>query len=397
MAMAAAIGRFFRSQSDRNEMTRVHQYDDDDDDIENRLTPPASPPRRVSPSNSIRNGRDTATTLDMEADNVPGMRVELSDSTEMTSTDAEEEEEEGGGNNAVRAGFVERHRRMLELEEERELARRRTSTCVLVAAFILFRLWVEALVEKDPGMLLVCFVGTSWTARWIRQNREHETELDRQIQEFISGEGNGDMADFRFMSFQAQLAMAIIESQRQMATGNFGHPDGSSPNHVQGLSQVARDRWDRFDYGAPTKPIHMGTSYKSDASPNSLKRRKGGYGSVALSEESSSVKAQEVPHDLKLLEEGNSVDQTNTVDGEGLTTISLEEAPSCSICLCEYEVGDSMVKLPCGHLYHEDCVSAWTQNNVRCPLCNFNLEQCTVTTDEATPGSSDNITQLSVV
>jgi hypothetical protein len=34
-----------------------------------------------------------------------------------------------------------------DLEEERELARRRTSGCVLIAAFVLFRLWIQAVAE----------------------------------------------------------------------------------------------------------------------------------------------------------------------------------------------------------------------------------------------------------
>ena len=64
---------------------------------------------------------------------------------------------------------------------------------------------------------------------------------------------------------------------------------------------------------------------------------------------------------------GNNDDSSNNHQGEA----------SCSICLQPYEKGDAMVQLPCGHIYHHGCVSVWITNNVRCPLCNFNLEEGT--------------------
>lgn len=42
---------------------------------------------------------------------------------------------------------------------------------------------------------------------------------------------------------------------------------------------------------------------------------------------------------------------------------------SCSICLADFEDGETLKKLPCGHLFHEGCVGAWLQRNKRCPLC----------------------------
>eukprot|EP01083_Nonionella_stella_P018818 52324_1 len=47
---------------------------------------------------------------------------------------------------------------------------------------------------------------------------------------------------------------------------------------------------------------------------------------------------------------------------------------TCSICLCEYEHGDKCFRLPCSHIYHEECLSLWTANHVTCPLCNLNIE-----------------------
>jgi hypothetical protein len=212
---------------------------------------------------------------------------------------------------------------LADLEEERELARRRTSACVLLAVFILFRLWIQALATGDFGLLLLCLVGTSWTARFIRHTREREEELGRLIQEYAQNSENGEVnrSDVRMLSFQAQLALAIMESQRQMMEGGYGNPDGHGGN--PGLSDQAKERWNRFKW-----------KVEDDV------KTKGGYGSVGQQEK-----------------EGKE-----------------EEEPHCSICLGEYEEGEELACLPCKHIYHEDCVASWCTNHIRCPLCNFDLE-----------------------
>jgi hypothetical protein len=101
----------------------------------------------------------------------------------------------------------------------------------MLAAIVLFRLWILAIEQGDFGLLLLCFVGTSWTARWISYNREREEELTRiMATQGMTDDGSItiDRNEMRMLSFQAQLALAIMESQRQMMQGNYGHPDGSS-------------------------------------------------------------------------------------------------------------------------------------------------------------------------
>jgi hypothetical protein len=236
---------------------------------------------------------------------------------------------------------------LAELEEERELARRRSSLCILLASFVLFRLWVSAIQEGDFGLMLLCLVGTSSTARWISYNREREEELDRRIASYLENHENGggestttlDRGELRMLSFQAQLALAIMESQRQMMQGGYGHPDGSELQSL-GVSDEAKSRWTHLKYKSG--------DHGGDETQNS--NNKVGYGSVA---------------------QKDSKDSTH------------EDGPHCSICLCEYEEGDDVVKLPCGHLYHDDCISSWTSNHVKCPLCNYDLEAASDGTSES--------------
>lgn len=41
----------------------------------------------------------------------------------------------------------------------------------------------------------------------------------------------------------------------------------------------------------------------------------------------------------------------------------------CPICMCEYEVGEALLRLPCGHCIHEGCGSTWLRQRASCPIC----------------------------
>jgi len=41
----------------------------------------------------------------------------------------------------------------------------------------------------------------------------------------------------------------------------------------------------------------------------------------------------------------------------------------CCICMEAYVVGDSIKELPCGHVFHENCITTWlTNSSQNCPL-----------------------------
>jgi len=45
----------------------------------------------------------------------------------------------------------------------------------------------------------------------------------------------------------------------------------------------------------------------------------------------------------------------------------------CSVCQCEFELDEEVVKLPCDHLFHSDCILPWFKMNNSCPVCRFEL------------------------
>lgn len=51
------------------------------------------------------------------------------------------------------------------------------------------------------------------------------------------------------------------------------------------------------------------------------------------------------------------------------------EKPACAVCKDEFSIGDGALRLPCAHLYHEDCVVQWLKNTGTCPICRKVVEQ----------------------
>nr|XP_023016091.1 E3 ubiquitin-protein ligase RNF181-like [Leptinotarsa decemlineata] len=49
------------------------------------------------------------------------------------------------------------------------------------------------------------------------------------------------------------------------------------------------------------------------------------------------------------------------------------EGSKCPICLKEHPKGESVKKLPCGHLYHKDCILPWLSKTNSCPVCRHEL------------------------
>ena len=45
------------------------------------------------------------------------------------------------------------------------------------------------------------------------------------------------------------------------------------------------------------------------------------------------------------------------------------EKGDCCICMCDYEVGNEVITMPCGHKFHESCLTQWLKSNHTCPVC----------------------------
>ena len=59
---------------------------------------------------------------------------------------------------------------------------------------------------------------------------------------------------------------------------------------------------------------------------------------------------------------------THTLDTHMLSSIP-QHQHMCPICMDEMQVGDAVLKTPCGHVFHKTCVSQWLTQNNDCPVC----------------------------
>merc|ERR1719160_1949219 len=46
----------------------------------------------------------------------------------------------------------------------------------------------------------------------------------------------------------------------------------------------------------------------------------------------------------------------------------------CAVCQDDWRVGDRGVKLPCGHIYHKQCIMPWIKEHNTCPVCRYEMK-----------------------
>ncbi|XP_047325782.1 E3 ubiquitin-protein ligase CIP8-like [Impatiens glandulifera] len=59
---------------------------------------------------------------------------------------------------------------------------------------------------------------------------------------------------------------------------------------------------------------------------------------------------------------------------ERIVITSQAESVVCAICKDSVTVGEIAKKLPCAHVYHEDCIIPWLGSRNSCPVCRYELD-----------------------
>lgn len=54
---------------------------------------------------------------------------------------------------------------------------------------------------------------------------------------------------------------------------------------------------------------------------------------------------------------------------EVLTAATAESGGQCAVCTEGLRFGGAAKRTPCGHVFHQDCISRWLSVNYSCPLC----------------------------
>jgi len=212
---------------------------------------------------------------------------------------------------------------------------RRQSTFLLIIMIFLIKLWIDAIQTGDFGLLVLSITSTVWISGKLRERQEaEEWNAEQRLNRAVIMDEER-MLENMGMSYQAQISAAIWESRILAMMGGIAERE----ENIEGVAEETQSRWQRFTLSETKK----GNGYRTLCS---------------VSDPSS---------------DSNSSGDNNASKIENIE-LACEEDATCSICLSEYENGDQIVKLPCDHLYHNDCVTSWTRNHVRCPLCNFDLQ-----------------------
>ncbi|XP_069152470.1 E3 ubiquitin-protein ligase MPSR1-like [Solanum lycopersicum] len=82
---------------------------------------------------------------------------------------------------------------------------------------------------------------------------------------------------------------------------------------------------------------------------------------------------------LSALEESSSVDGMVPASESSIELLEPMEADErnsndeCLICLDELGEETDVLRLPCSHMFHAECITKWLQNSHYCPLCRFEM------------------------
>ncbi|XP_072952945.1 uncharacterized protein [Typha angustifolia] len=82
---------------------------------------------------------------------------------------------------------------------------------------------------------------------------------------------------------------------------------------------------------------------------------------------------------------------------ESIPTVHVADPSSslpCAVCKDDFALVSSARRLPCGHLYHSDCIVPWLSLHNSCPVCRARLPSDDPPLTEATAAAADHVSVL---
>lgn len=62
-----------------------------------------------------------------------------------------------------------------------------------------------------------------------------------------------------------------------------------------------------------------------------------------------------------------------TINEDELTELKKTNSIDCSVCKDEFDLQSKLLKLPCNHYFHGECVKPWLEQRNSCPTCRYEL------------------------
>ncbi|ALC47114.1 CG11982 [Drosophila busckii] len=84
-----------------------------------------------------------------------------------------------------------------------------------------------------------------------------------------------------------------------------------------------------------------------------------------------------------------STQRINEIPNVKISAEEVERKMQCSVCWDDFKLDESVRKLPCSHLYHENCIVPWLNLHSTCPICRKSLAN-----DDDTEGTDEDYVWL---
>ncbi|KAH0681685.1 hypothetical protein KY285_021937 [Solanum tuberosum] len=76
---------------------------------------------------------------------------------------------------------------------------------------------------------------------------------------------------------------------------------------------------------------------------------------------------------LLAMEESSTIKKSSIELLEPIETNERNNNDVCLVCLDEIGEETQVLRLPCSHMFHGDCITKWLENSHYCPLCRFEM------------------------
>ena len=266
---------------------------------------------------------------------------ELELEVEQSEQEQEPEDEEQNQNQIMYTSSQSSYS-LEELEVARDEAIQQSSTFMLTGSYILMMLWLQVFSTYDMTLFLLSLGLSSLFVRYIEYAQQNIDTLNQLVITFTNENGT-----------------TTTRSGRRRTSG---------------VDEIVKQQWDTFTFNSRAslaKKENFGTSkslFTIDDDDDDDDEDYDDKLKIKIVDDDKDDEDDTPSYQHEHQQQQQQQQQTDTD-----TDI---HHPECSICLGEYEKGDKLISLnPCHHIFHDECITSWTNHNIRCPLCNVDLVQ----------------------